>query len=55
MQDNFKLTVLVVPCILCVLIAGYMAVNQVDHWDWFLFTAILLMVNYKRDFVDEKE
>lgn len=45
MSNNVKLTILIVPCILCVIVAGYMAVNQIDNWGWFLFAAIILMLS----------
>ena len=42
MSDNIKLAILTVPRILCILVAGYMAINKLDYWGWFLVAAIIL-------------
>lgn len=39
------------PSLACILLAGYLAINGVEGWGWFLFLAFLLFttINIKDD------
>lgn len=41
MNKTLILLIAFVPCVLCILIAGYLAFHGMEGWGWFLFVAVL--------------
>lgn len=43
MKDILGVAIAFVPAVTCAAIAGYLAINRMDGWGWFLFVAVILL------------
>lgn len=55
MKFLFALVLGHIPSLTCVLIAGYLAINGLSGWGWFIFGAVLLMGRVTVSEDDEKQ
>ncbi len=55
MKFFFSLLISQLPSILCLLIAGYLAVKNMSGWGWFIFAALMLFRGVKISGGDDDE
>ena len=55
MKDVAMSLVVLVPSTVCFIIAGYMAINGIGYWGWFVFAGLLATPAFKYRSIDKEQ
>jgi hypothetical protein len=47
MKDNITVALCLIPCVTSSIIAGYLCLNSVDGWGWFVALSVFILPRIK--------